>query len=74
MAIETVTTRTCDWCGAVISSRALPGGAQVTGVSVTVKVKRFYGLLGSSTTTDEICEDCFNAFIEKRKAKEGEVK
>ena len=71
MAINTVTTRTCDWCGAVISSRGIPSGAQTSGVAVTVTVKRFFGMLGSSTTTDEICEKCFDAFIKKRKAEEG---
>lgn len=69
MATLTVTTCTCDWCGRVISSECLPNKGQISGVAVTtkVKVKKFCGLYGSETRTDEICQECFNEFIAKRR-------
>lgn len=69
MATETVTTCTCDWCGKVISSVCRPNAGQICGVAVTtkVKVKSFWGMLGSSTRTDEICQECFDEFIAKRR-------
>lgn len=66
---QTVTTCTCDWCGRVISSKCRPSKGQMCGVAVTVKVKvkNFIGLFGSTKRTDEICQDCFDEFIAKRR-------